>query len=130
MVSISARPVKIPGVGEFAVVQGQSAALVDLGANAAQQIADGYQTLGAQEADLFESLQVVDEFFKAAIHFRQGAVDVGLDRHEFDRFGVGAAALGLRRREGAFNFVVSHICLIHRRIGQGALSGCTLGVAR
>lgn len=100
------------GVGDLAVMQDRGELPVGLRPDAANQVVHGGHASRVKEADSPKYLQVMDDLFKSAIQFGNGPVDVGLYRHEFGGFRIGAAALRLRQKNGTFSFVSSHLALL------------------
>jgi hypothetical protein len=67
-------------VGSFALAEGGSYLPTGPSMNAAKGVVHFRQAGSAEQVVALERLQVLDGLFKSSVQFRNGLVDVGLDR--------------------------------------------------
>jgi hypothetical protein len=113
-------------VGAFPLLDGDHEIAIYLRSNAGNQVMHGGHAIRREEADSSNGLQVSCDLFKSVIQFSNGPVNVGFYRHEFGGFIVRAVALWLRQRDGAFNFVASHVALLGNLV-RAAFGGQNTG---
>src|SRR5689334_1269683 len=102
---------EVTSVGFLTFAEDRHQFMVGLGAKAANQIAQLFETADAEEAILPKGLQTLQGMLEPSIHVSDGPINVGFDLLELSGVMVETRALGLwlRQVDRAFTFICSHV---------------------
>jgi hypothetical protein len=106
--ALGAETLVIVGVDGFALAQNGEDLADDPGADLQDLLMHGGKPARAEESDLTEVAEFVDDLFKSGVHLGDGVVGGGLDR-ERSGDGLGVETLGWMER---VSFIISHIALL------------------